>query len=162
MIINSSIKWKPLLISILIPIMVGGLAGFLTRGSMGNYQIIERPPLSPPGIVFPFIWGILYILMGIASYLVYQKDSNLPQKTRALKLYSIQLVLNFFWPILFFNLQNYELSFILLLILLIFVLITTIDFYSISRNAGLLLIPYLIWLLFAAYLNLGVVILSLV
>lgn len=160
MTINYSIKLKPLLISILIPLAVGGLAGFLTRGSMENYQIIERPPLSPPGIVFPFVWGILYILMGIASYLVYQKDFGSSEKTRALRLYAIQLVLNFFWPILFFNLQSYWLSFILLLVLLIFVLLTAIAFYSISRNAGLLLIPYLIWLAFAAYLNLGVAILN--
>ena len=158
--INSSIKWKPLLISILIPLAVGGLAGFLTRGSMENYQIIERPPLSPPGIVFPIVWGILYILMGIASYLVYQKSSDSDKKMRALRLYAIQLVLNFFWPILFFHLQSYWLSFILLLTLLFFVLLTTIAFYSISRNAGLLLVPYLIWLVFAAYLNFGVAILN--
>ena len=162
MTINSSVKWKPLLISILIPLAVGGLAGILTRGSMKNYQIIERPPLSPPGIVFPFVWGILYILMGIASYLVYQKAFDSSEKTRALRLYTIQLVLNFLWPILFFNLQSYWLSFILLLTLLFFVLLTTNAFYSISRNAGLLLIPYLIWLVFAAYLNLGVAILNIV
>ena len=73
---------------------------------MENYQIIERPPLSPPGIVFPIVWGILYILMGIASYLVYQKSSDSDKKMRALRLYAIQLVLNFFWPILFFNLPK--------------------------------------------------------
>lgn len=160
MTINSSIKWKPLLISILIPIAIGGLASFLTRRTMEIYPSIEHPPLSPPGIVFPFVWGILYILMGIASYLVYQKDFESSGKMHALKLYTIQLVLNFFWPILFFNIQNYWLSFILLLILLFFVLLTTIAFYTISRNAGLLLIPYLIWLVFAAYLNLGVAILN--
>ena len=138
MVIHSSVRYKPLLISILIPLAIGGLSGFLIRGAM----------------------GILYLLMGIASFLVYQKNSGTTEKHRALRLYAISLILNFLWPILFFNLHAYWLSFFLLLFLLVIVFLTTIAFCSVSRNAARLLFPYLIWLFYAGYLNLGVAILN--
>ena len=92
-------KQKPLLISLLISLGTGVIAGFLTFTSMEQYQEMYRPPLSPPGGVFPVVWLLLYALMGIAAYRIYMKDP----KAEALKLYLIQLAINFLWPILFFN-----------------------------------------------------------
>lgn len=142
-------KQKPLLISLLISLGTGVIAGFLTSGSMEKYQEMYRPPLSPPGWVFPIVWLILYTLMGIAAYRIYMKNP----KAESLKLYLIQLAVNFLWPIIFFNLgwQLFAAAWILLLWYLVFVLIK--EFARIDRGAAKLLIPYLIWLTFAAYLN---------
>lgn len=142
-------KRKPLLISLLISLGTGAVAGFLTSGSMEKYQEMYRPPLSPPGWVFPVVWVILYTLMGIAAYWIYRKDP----KAEVLKLYLIQLAVNFFWPILFFNLEWYLLSVIWLLLLWYLVLIMIKEFNRIDECAGRLMIPYLLWLTFAAYLN---------
>lgn len=142
-------KRKPLTVSLLISLGTGVIAGFLTSGSMEKYQEMYRPPLSPPGWVFPIVWLILYTLMGIAAYRIYMKNP----KAESLKLYLIQLAVNFLWPIIFFNLgwQLFAAAWILLLWYLVFVLIK--EFARIDRGAAKLLIPYLIWLTFAAYLN---------
>ena len=142
-------KRKPLSVSLLISLGTGVIAGFLTSGSMEKYQEMYRPPLSPPGWVFPIVWLILYTLMGIAAYRIYMKNP----KAESLKLYLIQLAVNFLWPIIFFNLgwQLFAAAWILLLWYLVFVLIK--EFARIDRGAAKLLIPYLIWLTFAAYLN---------
>ena len=142
-------KRKPLAVSLLISLGTGVIAGFLTSGSMEKYQEMYRPPLSPPGWVFPIVWLILYTLMGIAAYRIYMKNP----KAESLKLYLIQLAVNFLWPIIFFNLgwQLFTAAWILLLWYLVFVLIK--EFARIDRGAAKLLIPYLIWLTFAAYLN---------
>ena len=142
-------KRKPLAASLLISLGTGVIAGFLTSGSMEKYQEMYHPPLSPPGWVFPIVWLILYTLMGIAAYRIYMKNP----KAESLKLYLIQLAVNFLWPIIFFNLgwQLFAAVWILLLWYLVFVLIK--EFARIDRGAAKLLIPYLIWLTFAAYLN---------
>lgn len=144
------IQWKKLAWCILIPIVIGGLAGFLTRNSVEAFQSINKPALFPPMWLFPVAWTILYILMGIASYLVLTSDK--PNKA-ALSVYAIQLAFNFLWPIFFFNLEAYLFSFIWLAILWIFILITMILFYRIYKPAGYLLLPYLLWVTFAGYLN---------
>jgi len=92
-------KRKPLAVSLLISLGTGVIAGFLTSGSMEKYQEMYRPPLSPPGWVFPIVWLILYTLMGIAAYRIYMKNP----KAESLKLYLIQLAVNFLWPIIFFQ-----------------------------------------------------------
>lgn len=145
-------KRKPLLISLLIPLGAGAVAGFLTSGSMEKYQEMYRPLLSPPGWVFPVVWLILYTLMGIAAYWIYRKDP----KAEALKLYLIQLAVNFFWPILFFNLEWYLFSVIWILLLWYLVFIMIKEFDRIDECAGKLMIPYLFWLTFAAYLNITI------
>lgn len=160
MTVNSSVKYKALLFSILIPLAVGGVSGFLIRGAMGEFENLIKPPFSPPGFLFPIVWSILYILMGIACFLVYQKNTDTSEKDRALRIYALSLVLNFFWPVLFFNLKAYLLSFFLLILLLLTVLLTTAVFYRISKNAAILMIPYIVWLLYAGYLNLGVALLN--
>lgn len=144
------IQWKKLILCIAIPLAVGGLSALLTRGSMETFQSLNKPTLSPPGWLFPVVWTVLYILMGIASYLVL--TSGKPTRS-ALTVYGIQLVFNFFWSILFFNLGAYLFSFIWLIILWILIFITMILFFRISEPAGYLLLPYLLWVTFAGYLN---------
>ena len=145
-------KQKPLLISLLISLGTGVIAGFLTSGSMEKYQEMYRPPSSPPGWVFPVVWLILYTLMGIAAYRIYMKDP----KAEVLKLYLIQLAVNFLWPILFFNFgwQLFAVVWLLLLWYLVFVMIK--EFAKIDEGAAKLMIPYLIWLTFASYLNIAI------
>lgn len=145
------IQWKKLILCIAIPLAVGGLAGFLIRGGMETFQSLNKPALSPPGWLFPVVWTILYILMGIASYLVL--TSGNPDRF-ALTIYGIQLVFNFFWSIIFFNLEAYFFSFIWLILLWLLILATMILFFKISKPAGYLLLPYLLWVTFAGYLNL--------
>jgi len=150
------INIKALIIAIVIPLAVGGLSALLTRGSMDTFETINKPPLSPPGILFPIVWTILYILMGVASYFVYVSDSAQATKRVAFSLYGIQLFFNFFWSILFFNMEAYLASFVWLVILLFFIVATTLIFYAADKKAGYLLIPYILWVTFAGYLNLAI------
>lgn len=154
------IQWKTLLICVAIPLAVGGLAGLLSRGGMEVFASLEKPPLSPPGWLFPVVWTVLYVLMGIASYLVFTSGADRKTVGSALRVYGVQLVVNFFWPIFFFNFGWYLFSFIWLLLLLLLILITFARFWKISIPAACLLIPYLIWVVFAGYLNLGVALLN--
>ena len=135
---------------------MGGLSGWLTREGTKIYQqTIVQPPLSPPGWVFPVVWTILYALMGISAARIYQ---TAPSKSRStgLNLFIAQLVVNFFWSPLFFNLQAFGLAFFWLLLLWVLVFRMIRSFRMIDPLAAKLQIPYLIWLTFAAYLNLGV------
>ncbi len=150
------IKWKQLIIAVLIPLVVGGASALLTMDGMKGFEIINKPPLTPPAIVFPIVWTVLYILMGIASYIVWTQNAPVNKSLSALFFYSVQLVFNFFWSIIFFNLELYLFAFIWLLALIIFIVITIKKFYEIKPIAGYLLIPYLAWCIIAAYLNLGV------
>lgn len=138
-----------LIISILIPTLVGSLSS-LFSGNM-SYSMFNKPSFSPPAFLFPIVWTILYILMGISSYIIY--SSNSPSKRKALTTYSIQLFFNFFWSILFFCFSQYLLAFIWLIILIILIIIMIYQFYAIDPLAAYLQIPYLLWCLFAAYLN---------
>ena len=149
---NSRIQWKTFIICLAVPLAVGGISAFLTRNSMNLYEKIVQPPLAPPGWLFPVVWTILYILMGISSYLIATSHSE--YKVEALTLYGIQLLLNFIWSPIFFISQNYLLAFIILVILWYVVLRMIQAFTDISSLAGKLQIPYLIWLTFAGYLNL--------
>ncbi len=147
------IKLRPLLVCILIPLIVGGLAGFITR-NMKAYESLAKPSLTPPSAVFPVVWTILYILMGLSSYLIYISKS--PDRKKALTVYAMQLALNFLWPIVFFGLQLYLLSFAVILILWFMIFWMLRLFYPIRRLSAYLNIPYLLWVAFAAYLNLGI------
>ena len=149
-------KIKTLLICIAIPLLVGGLSGFLTRDSMEMFSTINKPPLSPPGILFPIVWTILYTLMGISSYLILTSNSLAGPIKEALFVYALQLGINFFWSIFFFNNEWYLFSFFWLVLLWIFILRTILLFLPISKPAGYLMIPYLLWVTFAGYLNLGI------
>lgn len=148
------IKLKPLLLSLLISLGTGGLAALFTGNSMEFYQSLKQPPLSPPGWVFPLAWTILYSLMGVAAYLVWMRDST--GRNGALFFYGLQLIFNFVWPLLFFNARAYLASLIWLLLLWVLILITMARFFQETKAAGWLMIPYLLWVAFAGYLNAGV------
>ena len=151
---------KRLIICLAIPLVVGGAAGLLTMNSMEAFEALNQPPLSPPRWLFPVVWTVLYVLMGIASYLVSVSDAPHEEKARALWTYGIQLAFNFLWPIAFFNLKWYLFAFLWLMILWILILITALRFGRIRKPAGYLLVPYLLWVAFAGYLNLGIYLLN--
>lgn len=157
---NKPLKWQKMLICILIPLAVGALAGWLSREGMSLYQTMYKPLLSPPGWVFPAAWSLLYILMGIASCLVYCSEASRPRKKRALLLYGLQLAVNFVWPLLFFRFGLLWLSFFWLLLLIGLVWACMTLFRYILPKAGKLMLPYLLWLFYAAYLNLGAALLN--
>lgn len=149
-------NWKPYLFWILLAEAVGGLSGWLTRDSMQVYsETILQPPLSPPGWVFPVVWTVLFALMGIGAARIYLAP---PSKARSLglNLFIAQLAVNFFWSPIFFNAQAYGFAFFWLLFLWALVLWMILVFRKVDPPAAKLQIPYLIWLTFAAYLNLGV------
>ena len=150
---------KKRLICWAIPLAVGGLATLLSGGT-DLYRQINQPPLSPPGWVFPLVWTVLYILMGEASYRVLTSGADKEQIKKALIAYGVQLFLNFLWPLLFFGGQLYLAAFILLIVLWIAIFITTRRFSQIDETAGDLMLPYLLWVTFAGYLNLGVFLLN--
>lgn len=154
-------KIKPYIISIIIALAVGGLSAFLTRSSMEVYTNIKQPPLAPPSVVFPIVWTILFILMGVSSAMVYVKgrESSVPV-SEALKIYALQLILNFFWTIIFFNMQSYLFAFIWLVLLWIAIILMIVSFRKVSPAAAWLQVPYLLWVTFAGYLNLMIYILN--
>lgn len=149
-------NWKIYGIWILISEAVGALSGFLSMDGMKLYSTeIAQPPLSPPALVFPIAWGILYALMGIGAARIYLSE---PSKARSLGLniFAVQLVVNFFWSLIFFNAQAYGFAFFWLLLLWGLVLWMILTFRKVDPLAAWLQIPYLVWLTFAAYLNAGV------
>ncbi len=129
---------------------IGALSAFLTRNNMNIFDTVTKPPLAPPAWAFPVVWSVLYILMGISAARVYLRE---PQ-TDALTVFAINLALNFFWSIIFFNLRAFGFAFIWLLLLLAVVIIMTVKFFRVEKLAGYLQIPYIIWLILAGYLNL--------
>ena len=151
-----SINKKRLAISLIIPIAVGLLSSFITAGDMDIYKDIDKPPFAPNGIVFPIVWSVLYILMGISLYLVWNKPDRYADKKRALFFFGLSLFFNFIWSPIFFSLRSYMAAFVVLILLFITVIVTIVEFYKLDRIAALLQIPYIIWLLFAGYLNLAI------
>ena len=149
-------KIGTLVTSIALPLLVGGLSALLSGGGMQAFGEVQKPPLSPPGWLFPVVWTILYTLMGIASYLVKTSGADKDEIFRAQTVYGYQLVVNFFWSIFFFRFEWYLFSFFWLLLLWILIFVTIRQFYQISKPAAYLLIPYLVWVTFAGYLNLGI------
>lgn len=153
--IKTNVDFKKLIVAVVIPLAVGGISSLIVNSGFKSYaEEAVKPPLSPPQWIFPIVWTLLYILMGISSYLVYQKDKT--SSKQPIAVYVIQLALNFMWPVFFFSLKAYLFSFIWLILLWAFVLAMTVMFYRTDKIAGLIQLPYLIWLTFAAYLNLGV------
>lgn len=157
---KAKIRIIPLLISLALPLAAGALSASLTGASMMMYDSFVKPPLSPPGWVFPVVWTLLYILMGLASYLVYTSGASPVRIQRALSFYAVQLSLNFFWPLIFFRLQMYLTGFLWLAALWVLVLICTVLFRYIRKSASRLFLPYFIWCTFALYLNFFVYLLN--
>ena len=140
----------------LLPIIGGAIVGLITSGYM-NYTDIVKPPLSPPGIVFPIVWTILYILMG-TSYFITTKDNESNKELD--QIYLLQLLVNLLWPIIFFILRMYFTAFLWIILLIILVIVMIKELLKVNKVSGYLQIPYLIWLLFATYLNLGITLLN--
>ena len=147
------IDWKKLLICLAIPLAVGGLAALTSGGGMTNYGNLNQPPLAPPGWLFPIVWTVLYLLMGFASYRVLTSGEDPEQVRRALILYGLQLLFNFLWPLVFFGLEWRLVAFFILIILWILIFLTMRKFSQVDELAGDLLLPYLLWVTFAGYLN---------
>ena len=146
-----------LIISILIP-LTGGTMSALFSGNMSSYSILNKPAFSPPGFTFPVVWTILYILMGASSYIVYFSNSS--NKSKALLLYCIQLFFNFCWSIIFFGLDLFLFAFIWLIALIFIIIIMIRQFLIVNPLSAYLQIPYLIWCIFAAYLNFSIFLLN--
>lgn len=153
------IMWKKLLWCLAIPLGVGGVSALLTSGNMQLFEEINKPPLSPPGWLFPVVWTILYISMGVALYLVVvakDRKNTLP----AYISFGVQLFFNFFWSIIFFNAKAYLFAFIWLILLWAAIIVNIFFFYKVNKTAGKILISYLVWVTFAGYLNLGIYLLN--
>lgn len=151
---------KQLILAIAIPLAVGGLAAICTNDSMRLFEEIRKPPLSPPRWVFPVAWTILYAMMGYASFIITASDASSARKRRALLVYGGQLAVNFLWTIVFFQTQAFLAAFFVLTLLWLLILGCMVLFYFISETAGELLIPYILWVSFAAYLNLSIYLLN--
>ena len=152
--------WKTYAFWILFAEAVGALSGWITREGTQIYNTtIERPPLSPPSIVFPIVWGLLFALMGIGAARIYLAPAS-TARSRSLLIFLIQLLFNFFWSIIFFNFQAFGFAFIWLILLWLLILWMILSFRQVDKLAAWLQVPYLLWVTFAAYLNFGVWILN--
>ncbi|MBR5473069.1 MAG: tryptophan-rich sensory protein [Clostridia bacterium] len=152
------LDFKKLIISLAIPLLVGGFSALITSDNMDIYSKIVKPPLSPPALLFPIVWTALYTLMGISFYLVLSSSDG--RKNTAINLFFVQLFLNFIWSPIFFNNRWFLVSLIVLVFLWIVTFLMIIVFYKTLRLAGLLQIPYIIWLTFAMYLNFAIYLLN--
>ena len=148
-------RFRAYALSIAIALATGALAALLTFRNMRAYETLAQPPLAPPGWVFPIVWTILYTLMGISAARVWLSES--PTRRDALLVYALQLFLNFGWTILYFGFQLRFAAFIWIVVLAGVIVVMISLFTAVDRKAGLLQLPYLLWVLFASYLNLGVV-----
>lgn len=154
-------KIRPYVISVLIALGVGALSAVWTKDSMESYNNINQPALAPPMILFPIVWSVLFILMGISSAIVWIKRGEYPDDAMsALRIYGLQLVVNFFWSIIFFNMQAYLFAFIWIILLLALIVTMIVQFKKISPLAAYLQIPYALWVTFAGYLTLMIYLLN--
>ena len=148
--------WKVYVFWILLAEAVGELAGWISRNAVQLYgEAIQKPPIAPPAVVFPIVWSILYALMGIGAARVSLAPPSRAQ-TQSLRIFLLQLAVNFFWSILFFNLQAFGFAFFWLVLLWVLILLMILFFRRVDPVAALLQVPYLLWVTFAGYLNFAV------
>ena len=156
--------WQNILtlaVAILIPLAVGITSAILTMDSMDIYSEITRPPLSPPSILFPIVWSILYTLMGISSAIIFKnRNDDIENASLGLSFYAISLAFNFVWSIIFFNFRYYLFAFVWLLVLLYLIIRTIILYSKVNKTAAYLQIPYAIWVTFAGYLTFAIYLLN--
>jgi len=151
----------PLLVGIALPLTVGLLSAFLTMDGYSIFGELKKPPLSPPPILFPIVWTILYILMGISSAIVFVKrGENKACAFMGLRYYFLSLLFNFGWGLIFFNSGAFLIAFIWLCVLLYLIIKTVIMYFKVDKAAALLQLPYIIWVIFAGYLNFGIFLLN--
>lgn len=147
-----------LIICIAIPLIIGGISSFLTRDGMIAFTYMNKPPLAPPAWLFPIAWSILYVLMGIASFLIYRSSDD--SHYIGIVLYSLQLIFNFVWSLIFFKLNAYTFAFVWLAMLLFMIVALIVNTAKYSKPAMIMLLPYAAWCGFALYLNIGIAILN--
>lgn len=153
-------KWQPYILSVALALGVGFLSALLSADGMQAYEeMAAKPPLTPPGWVFSVVWTVLYALMGISAVRIWQLPAS-SERNKALNLYVLQLILNFFWSLIFFNAQAYGFAALWLCVLWAAVFLMIRQFDKLDKTAAYLQLPYLFWLTFAAYLNIGVWILN--
>ena len=145
-------------VAVVVPLIVGGISAFICSSAMNTFGTMKQPPLSPPAILFPIVWTILYIMMGVSNYLIWAKTPSdeklIISRKRGIVIYGIQLFMNFCWSPIFFN------AFAWLVVLWALILSLIIIFWKLSKTAACLLIPYLLWTTFAGYLNIMIAILN--
>ncbi len=152
-------QWLILLISLITPLLIGLLAGELVLGNFKTvYNSLNLPPFAPYGIIFSLVWSVLYLLMGLSAYFIAKSPSK--EKDQALFVFGLLMIFLFLWPLFFFNLRFFTFSAFLLGIIIILSLSVYYNFKNISPKAAYILSPYLIWLLFAFYLNIGIIFLN--
>ncbi|MEG1002653.1 MAG: TspO/MBR family protein [Clostridium sp.] len=154
--VNGNFKLIPLIISLAIPLIGSFLVSIVTKDSMKLYGELNLPTFYPPGWIFGVVWPVLYILMGIAAYRIYMIKKYDNKSNGALVLYCIQLILNLAWPIIFFYFRLYGIAWIELAILILVLIVTFIKFFKLDKISGILLIPYILWCIFALYLNISI------
>ena len=157
---RGGIKVGTLIASIAVPVIVGSLSAVLTSSSMKQYNAMPKPPMAPPAYLFPIVWTILYIMMGVAFYYVWTTEADEGLRDRAVMYYAIQLGMNFFWSILFFSLSLYLFSYFWLLGMLLITVLCTVCFFRMRMVSGAMMLPYILWLSFASYLNCAAYILN--
>lgn len=156
--LNNFLKF---VVSITAPLLAGFVGSFFTFSSIENWYVyLNKPALNPPSWVFSPVWTVLYILMGIGLFLVWKRGFDRKDIKIAMSVFGVQLVLNTLWSIIFFGTRNPGLAFVDILLLWVSILITTVLFFRISKIAAWLLVPYIVWVSFAAYLNYGIWILN--
>lgn len=158
---SNKFQFLPFIICLLIPLTVGAIGGILTMGSVKTwYTTINKPSFNPPNGIFAPVWTSLYVLMGISSYLVWQKRKIIIGYLWAVRIYLLQLILNLMWSFLFFYQHQIGFALIEIIILLISIIINAFIFYRINKTAGLLFLPYILWVIFASYLTYSIFILN--
>lgn len=155
------IKSIPLLVvCVLTPVAVGALASFLTKNNMYVFDNLKKPMFTPPAIVFPIVWSLIYVMMGAGLYLALRNSINFSQKMYVIYPYAIQLLLNFCWSLIFFNLRSYIAAFVCLALMLIMIVRTIVVWSHVSKASTYPMIVYLLWVVFAGYLNLAIVLMN--
>lgn len=157
MVIKMKINWKKLIIITLLTFFVGSFFNFFTMNNVETFKELSKP-IDVPGILFPIVWTILYLLMSVSYYII--SNSNDKQKDESKTIYIVQLIINSLWSLIFFGFEAYLLAFIWIIILLIAVIVMIVKFYKVNRLSAYLQIPYVLWIIFAGYLNLGIYILN--
>ena len=160
---TSDKKFSPLafIIALAIPIAVGAIGGLFTAHSVKTWYLgINKPAFNPPSWLFSPVWTTIFILIGISSYLVWQKRDQITHKPRTIAVYAMQLLLNLMWSFIFFYARRIDLALFEIVILFIMILINTSVFYKIDKRAGLLFVPYILWVAFASVLNYSIFMLN--
>lgn len=153
------INFKKLIIITIITFLVGSFFSFFVMDNMQTFKELNKP-FELPGIIFPIVWSILYLLMSISYYISTEKSKTLDEKNSIRKIYIVQLIVNSLWTLIFFGLNLYFIGFLWILLLIVLVIIMIYRMFNVSKLSAYLQIPYLLWLVFAGFLNFSIFLLN--